>query len=99
MLLKYGVNPFLPIRILEQIKGIDTIFQMEAKREAIMTSSNDGKHGKNSLHHKNEAWDFRIRDMEKDNKENAKHKLKHLLGKDWDVVLERTHCHLEYDPK
>ncbi len=67
------------------------------KYEITITSANDGKHMTNSLHYKNKAVDLRTRDMK-----NAKvcgWKIKQYLGKDFDVILEKDHLHIEYEPK
>lgn len=67
------------------------------KYEITITSANDGKHMTNSLHYKNKAVDLRTRDMK-----NAKvvgWEIKQYLGKDFDVILENDHLHIEYQPK
>ncbi len=67
------------------------------KYEITITSANDGKHMTNSLHYKNNAVDLRTRDMK-----NAKvcgWEIKQYLGKDFDVILEKDHLHIEYQPK
>lgn len=67
------------------------------KYEITITSANDGKHMTNSLHYKNKAVDLRTRDMK-----NAKvvgWEIKQYLGNDFDVILEKDHLHIEYQPK
>ena len=64
-----------------------------------ITSGNDGIHMKNSRHYKNEAIDIRTRDMSEQNKINTKIWLKVWLGKNYDVILESDHIHIEYDSK
>lgn len=60
----------------------------------------DGVHGKDSLHYKGHAVDLRVRDVD-----NARahyqfvQALKILLGKDYDIVWEGDHIHVEYDPE
>lgn len=65
--------------------------------EITITSGNDGKHSKHSLHYKNKAIDIRTRDMEQ--KEKVWRRIKYTLGRDYDVILEDDHIHIEYDPK
>lgn len=67
-----------------------------------ITSGNDGKHIKNSLHYKNKAIDIRSKDMRM--KEYTVYKLKKMLGNSYDILLEshnqpNEHIHIEYDPK
>ena len=63
----------------------------------VITSGNDGKHMKNSKHYSNEAIDIRTNNMI--DPDTVALRIKGLLGKDFDVVLEQTHIHIEYDPK
>lgn len=67
--------------------------------EPTLTSGKDGEHSAGSLHYYGLAGDFRIRDMNHDQIAWAVVELKERLGGDFDVVLERTHIHIEYDPK
>jgi hypothetical protein len=66
--------------------------------ECVITSANDGKHGDKTLHHKGLALDLRTwnlggREMQ------VSVELAAALGKDYDVVLEKDHIHMEYDPE
>ena len=63
--------------------------------EMVVTSARDGVHGVNSKHYTGEAVDLRIRDFT----DMWKQYLQKALGKDWDVVIEQDHLHLEWDPK
>lgn len=64
-----------------------------------ITSGNDGKHMKNSKHYTNEAIDIRTFDMELGRDVHTTLRLKKRLGKDYDVILEKDHIHIEYDKK
>ena len=64
-----------------------------------ITSANDGKHMAGSLHYKNRAFDVRIWNILDDTAEAWVGRLKAMLGKDYDIVLEKDHIHLEYQPK
>jgi hypothetical protein len=70
--------------------------------DVTITSGLDGKHSKNSKHYTGEALDFRTRDLPSGNQgQEARFITKllaELLGDDYDVVLEKTHIHVEYDP-
>ena len=66
-----------------------------------ITSANDSKHMVGSLHYENKAFDIRTRNII--NKEKFAPKwteaMQRELGGDYDVVWERTHLHVEYDPE
>lgn len=66
----------------------------------VITSGLDGKHSANSLHYKGLALDIRSRHIAP---QSAKLKvlaeLQAALGKDFDVILEADHYHVEYDPE
>jgi len=71
---------------------------MEGEKYVMtITSGNDSKHIKNSLHYKDRAIDIRIFDMKYPNGNWLM--IKKQLGKDFDVLLKKTHIHIEYDPK
>lgn len=65
----------------------------------VVTSGSDGKHMKQSKHYTNEALDFRISDIQPQDLQPIVKACKEILGKDFDVVLEGNHLHVEYDPK
>lgn len=90
--------------------GLRIIYQVYKSfgYELTVTSTNDGKHMFKSLHYKNQAFDSRIWFLNKFKVPAfiPKEKLlkiinvcKNTLGKDYDIILEKTHIHMEYDPK
>ena len=69
-------------------------------KKMVITSVTDGKHMKNSKHYQGLAFDVRINDKPKD----EIHLFYDVLAsdpnfRDCDVVLEKDHIHIEYDPK
>lgn len=75
-----------------------TIRKIEGENyTVVITSGNDSKHMKKSKHYSNEAIDIRTNNM--GNPVEVTKELKKLLGKDFDVILETTHLHIEYDKK
>lgn len=110
MLLKYGVNPTISHVMTDHFDAIDAIFKEHAGREAIITSANDGRHGKNSIHYRikgakgatskeSGAIDLRSRDVLLYKRDTITEALKKALGSDYDIILEGSHWHLEFDPK
>jgi hypothetical protein len=65
--------------------------------ELVITSANDGKHGDKTLHHKGFALDLRTWNLN-GREMRAAHELQEALGDGYDVVLEKDHIHLEWDP-
>lgn len=98
-LLKYGVNPIFDKIVTDKLGMFDKISQSVCGREAIITSGNDGQHMKGSIHYKAKAIDLRTRDMSEHQKDHMVTRLKTELGDDWDVIKEKSHIHLEFDPK
>lgn len=93
----------------ECIQGLLTVamyYELYLDRPLVITSVTDGKHGKNSLHYKGNAFDQRtwttstsgVQLSDKD-KQELSVALYQRLGNDWDVVVEGTHIHCEYDPE
>ena len=62
-----------------------------------ITSAKDGIHMKGSKHYTGEAIDIRKLDMK--NVKIVVEEIKEYLGKDYDVIEEKTHIHIEYDRK
>jgi hypothetical protein len=65
----------------------------------VMTSGVEGKHSAKSLHYQGLAADFRTRHVPNDQRAALRQAVSDALGPDFDVILERTHLHVEYDPK
>ena len=66
--------------------------------EMVITSCTEGKHSWGSLHVSGGAFDFRKWEFS-DGGIEARKMLKKKLGAEFDVVLERTHIHVEFQPK
>ena len=61
-----------------------------------VTALTDGKHMAGSRHCKGQAADVRTRDISFPLLDVIVRELKEALGTDYDVVLEDSHIHLEY---
>lgn len=90
----FGLRPetLLGVLIAERIwaaYGIDL----------VLTEGSGGKHSETSLHNSGCAADLRSRDLGSDAKAECVRKLKEALGRDYDVVVEDDHIHLEYQPR
>ena len=94
----------------DAIEKIDLIYKSHGQ-ELVVTSGTeghpgDGVHKHDSLHYSGYAFDCRIwyfktgTTAENNQKVNAVAKaIREELGKDYDVLVEEDHIHVEYDPK
>ena len=100
MLLKLGANiTNLCPELREKLYEIDRVFHLFTDREAVITSGNDGQHMQNSLHYADRAIDLRTWFIPTKTRKLLVNELKDRLGKNFDVVDEGNHIHIEYDPK
>ena len=86
-------------QILIALQVAERVFNSFGK-DCIITSANDGKHSQRSLHYAGAAIDLRTRHLA--SQEQAKDiasAIQGALNQDFDVVLESTHIHIEYQPK
>jgi hypothetical protein len=67
--------------------------------ELYLTSVCDGKHSKGSRHYSGLAVDLRTRNVDEPDRPKIHAVLQRHLGKEFDVVLEPTHLHVEFDPE
>ena len=73
---------------------------LEASGKSLtVTSTNDGKHMKGSFHYKDLAFDLRTWYLSASEQKKLVKDAKAELGKDYDIVIEKTHIHVEYDKK
>jgi len=68
--------------------------------EFVITSIADGKHqATNSKHYSGNAFDVRIKNIPtKETLDYIIHSLKSNLTKDYRVILESDHIHIDYNP-
>jgi len=68
-------------------------------QELVVTELTGGKHGTASLHYVGLAADLRTRYFSDEEKEIVASELRKALGENYDVVVEKTHIHIEFQPK
>ena len=66
---------------------------------AVVTSGRDSKHMTGSKHYTGNALDFRTHNFSPETLAQIMSSMKARLGRDYDVVLESDHLHVEYDPR
>jgi len=67
--------------------------------ETVITCGIEGLHSKYSLHPLGRAVDLRIWAYDSAQLDALVNEVRERLGKDYDIVIEKDHVHLEYDPK
>ena len=101
MKLKKGVTPngLMP-QLLLALMVADQVWA-DNGQELVVTSLNDSKHSRTSLHYAGCAADLRTRYFDPDQVETIAELLREALGNcpDYDVVVESDHIHLEWQPK
>jgi hypothetical protein len=103
---KLGVSLFgaSPV-IIGIFPTIDAVWQRIVMQGATITSVVDGVHGDKSKHPRGFAVDVRTRfdytstQWGGDTKEKLAEELRKDLPNGYDVVVEKTHIHIEYDPE
>ena len=70
----------------------------DAKQKFTITSVVDGQHRKGSKHYNGYAFDLRIFDLRGISTIEMGDRLKRALGGQFDVVVEPSHIHVEFDP-
>lgn len=75
------------------------VYEVLGAEEFVITSVNEGPHKKGSKHFTGQAFDCRIWTLPTDHVDIAATMIQQQLGHEFDVILEETHIHIEYDPK
>lgn len=83
--------------IVDQLPTICRVYRSFGQTCTI-TSARDGTHMAGSKHYTGEAIDLRTRDFSLPERREVHQTLQIVLGSDFDVVLEKDHIHLEFDP-
>ncbi len=91
----------IPEEMIPVLSAISMAWKLCRKKEVVITSGSDDAPNRNkySLHPLHLAYDLRTRDLSAWETKSIVKDLKIILGRDYDVVLEPTHIHIEYDKK
>lgn len=85
----------------ETLFAINVVYIVYKKhgRELVITSINDGKHSGSSLHYSGCAFDCRTSYFDTNTIKSVVSDIKDHLNKDFDVILEGDHIHVEFQPR
>ena len=72
---------------------------LDTNDQMVITSVTDGKHMKGSLHYNGYGFDVRTNFLTSAQITIFFDALKNHMDYEFDIVLEKTHIHIEYDPK
>lgn len=89
-----GIRP----ELLIALQVADAVFA-SGQYGCIVTSLRDGKHSATSLHYQGAAADLRTRHVEENERQAIRDEIAKRLNRHYDVVLEDTHLHIEYQPR
>lgn len=78
---------------------LNTYFVFYIGKPFVVTSCTDGKHKKGSKHYDGLAIDIRTRHLNVTEINNLVLWFKSRHDKQFDMVVEKDHIHVEYDPK
>lgn len=97
--IKEGVDfAMLDPRIIPAVWKCHAIYDQYGK-PCVITSGRDSKHSCMSKHYFGMAVDLRTRFFSESQKIKVSTEIRDALGKDFDVILESDHIHVEYDPE
>ena len=77
---------------------LNTYFELRIGKEFVVTSCTDGKHMKGSKHYSGNAIDIRSRHLTTSEINKLKSWFDCHHGVKYDMVVEKDHIHVEYDP-
>lgn len=83
---------------IKMIVILNTYFELRIGKEFVITSCTDGKHMKGSKHYSGYAIDIRTRHLSVCEMNNLLAWFKSHHDKEYDMVVENDHIHVEYDP-
>ena len=84
--------------IITLIAILNCYFYLRIGKPLVITSCTDGKHMKGSKHYSGYAIDIRTRHLNVQEIEKLIIWFKNSYDKEYDIVLEKDHIHVEYDP-
>jgi hypothetical protein len=99
LLIKRGVDlSKLTGRMAVAALVVEGIYE-DLRANAVVTSGCEGEHSEGSKHYTGDALDFRTLHLTGHFREQLASRCREALNEQFDVVLEKDHLHVEWDPK
>lgn len=101
LVLKFDVDPGgIQPELVLGLMIADGVYGQFGHKETVVTSIRDGKHLASGLHPKGKAFDLRTTaaGMGQFHAGEIAIALRRRLGNSYDVVVEKDHIHVEFDP-
>lgn len=99
MILKQGVKlTNLQPQLLVAFIVANDVYKNHYK-ELVITSCDDSTHGKTTLHGKGCAFDCRTSFFSIDEAIRVANEIRAKIDDDFDVIFEKDHIHIEFQPK
>ena len=89
-----GIRPEIIVAIMAAFAAY-----ANENKECVITSVRDGRHLETSLHYAGQAVDLRTRHLTSEEKANIYKRLREALTRDYDIIMESDHIHIEYQPR
>lgn len=91
-----GIQPQILVALMVAKEEYDKL-----NTELVLTSVLDGVHSANSKHYSGNAVDLRTRTLPdpRQNGQALANQIGENLGREFDVIFEGDHIHIEYDPR
>jgi len=86
----------LQVEMQPVLKAAGNIWEKYGQ-ELVITSGRDSIHSAASLHYYGLAVDLRTRYFTEDELSNVAHDLRAALGEGYDVIVHKSHIHVEFD--
>lgn len=90
-----GLKPQIAVAF-SIIRDVYAAFALE---RCVITSANDGQHMDGSFHYRGQAIDLRTWGLSNQGRDELASNIRQALGPQFDVVAEKDHIHVEFDPK
>lgn len=99
MIFKSGVKLFgLKSETLAAMIAVDGAYN-DLGHDLVITSVRDGQHSRTSLHYVGYAFDCRIHGINPERLSELVQLIRESLTDEFDVILEKDHIHIEFQPK
>jgi hypothetical protein len=99
MKFKQNTTVIFNAQALTVFDAVDSTYKTVQGTEGTLTSGIEGAHSPSSLHYRGLAWDFRLPTLSSHNDKVIQALRTELTATYYDILLERDHIHIEYDPK